>query len=135
MQDWIRGGDRSEREAKDNSEKEIAHLLNFRFFFVSINGKDPSDDLIKRFGDIPRTIKKVSASEISKKQRMAVIDKATGARGIIFSADGIRWLDADSVEVEGGYHCDGLCGAGVTFKLRRENGKWVLKSAGMRWIS
>jgi hypothetical protein len=102
---------------------------------VSINGKDPSDDLVKRLQDIPRRIKKVSASEISKQWRMAVLDKGTGERGIIFRADAIRWVSEDAVEVEGGYHCDGLCGLGVIFTLRRQGGKWVISSERMLWIS
>jgi hypothetical protein len=135
MEEWIQGGDKSEAEAKDATEKSIAKELNFRVFFVSINGKDPNDEFMERLRDIPRIVKKVSSSEISKSERMPVLDRATRQRGIIFSANKVHWLSKDSVEVEGGYHCDGLCGAGLTFKLRRENGKWILKSARMNWIS
>lgn len=135
MEDWFQGGDKSVAEAKDPTDKAIAEELNFKIFFVSIGGKDPSDEFLKRLQDIPRTIKKVSASEISKFHRFAVVDKATGQRGIIFSAGKVQWLDPDSVQVEGGYHCDGLCGAGLTFKLHRKNGKWVIQSSGMNWIS
>ena len=134
-EDWIKGGDKDEAQAKDADEKAIAKMLNFKIFFVSINDKDPSDDLIRQLRDIPRIIKKLSASEISKSWRMPVVDKASRQRGIIFSADKIRWLGTDSVEVEGGYHCDGLCGAGIRFRLKRENGKWLVKSSKMEWIS
>ncbi len=73
--------------------------------------------------------------EISKEWRRAVLDKKTKQRGIIFSADRIRWRGKDTAEVDGGYHCDGLCGAGITFKVKRERGKWVVKSENMSWIS
>ena len=111
IEDWIKGGDKAEPEAKDRTEKAVAKMLNFKIFFISINEKDPSTDFMSKFHDIPRVIKKVSDSEISKAQRMAVVDKSSHQRGIRFSADEIRWLGPDSVEVEGGYHCDGLCGA------------------------
>jgi len=135
MEEWIKNGDKNEAEAKDKSEKAIAKMLNFRIFFVSVNGKDPSDDFINKFRDLPRDIKKVSASEISKEWRLAVIDRSSHQRGIRFSADEIRWLGPDSVEVQGGYHCDGLCGAGIKFRVQRENGHWVIKGSRMEWIS
>jgi len=135
MEDWIKSGDKAEAEAKEETEKAIARMLNFRIFFISINDKDPADDLMSRFKDIQRVIKKLSASEISKAQRMPVVDKSSRQRGIIFSADKVRWHGKDSAEVEGGYRCDGLCGAGSKFRVNRENGKWVVKSSTMEWIS
>jgi hypothetical protein len=47
----------------------------------------------------------------------------------------IRWLGKNHAKVEGGYHCDGLCGAGYTFDVRYEKGKWVVKKERMNWIS
>jgi len=134
MEDWYKSGDKSEAQAKNHTDKEIAAHLNFKVFFVSVNGRDPDRQFLDRFRDIPRTIKGVSQSKISK-HRLAVVDRKTGQFGIIFSADEIHWKDASSVEVQGGYHCDGRCAAGETYELRREHGKWILKSARMNWIS
>lgn len=135
MVDWIAGADKAETEAKGRTDKAIAKMLNFKIFFISINGKDPSPAFVSRFHDLPRLIKKVSDSETAKAWRMAVIDKASHQRGIRFSADEIRWRGSDSVEVEGGYHCDGLCGAGIKFEVQREKNHWVVKSSRMEWIS
>jgi hypothetical protein len=135
MEDWIRNGDKGEAEAKDQTEKEIAHHLNFKIFFIETNEKDPTDDFMKRFHDIPRILKKSSGAEIAKVMRMPVVDKETQERGIIFSADRVRWQGKNHVKVAGGYHCDGLCGAGFTFEVRFENGKWMVKKERMNWIS
>jgi hypothetical protein len=135
MEDWIHGGDQSERHAKTATEKAVAKEMNFRIFFVSISGKDPTDALMNQLHDIPRIVKKVSSSKINKQFRMAVVDRATGQRGIIFRADEIHWLDKNSVEVEGGYVCDGLCGLGETFKLHRSNNKWIVTGRVVHWIS
>ena len=135
MLEWARGGDKSESDAKTKTEKEIAHHLNFRTFYISVGEKDPSDDFLKRFADVPRMVKKRSEAEISKEVRMPVVDKKTQEHGIIFYVDRIRWLSDVSAEVQGGYHCDGLCGAGITFRLGLVDGKWVVKSEGMNWIS
>jgi hypothetical protein len=126
MEGWYRGGDQSEKEAKTKTERVVAKELNFKIFFVSINGKDPTDAFIERFSDIPRIVRKVSRSEIGKDWRKPVLDRETGQRGIIFHADEIHWLDKGSVEVKGGYFCDGLCGVSQTLKLRRSKGEWVV---------
>jgi len=134
MEEWVKGGEKSVAEAKDEDERSIAKRLNFEIFFVSIEGKDPSDDFINRFRDIPRTIKKASSEEPNKGPHTPV-DKSTHRTGIVFSADTIRWLSENSAEVEGGYYCGGLCAAGITFKVIRENGKWIIKNSHMNWIS
>ncbi len=135
MQNWIRESDKDEAAAKDQSEKEIAHALNFEVFFVSTDKEDPSDEFVKRFHDIPRTVKKGSSAEISKAMRMPIVDKETQKRGIIFSIGNIHWLGKSHVKVKGGYHCDGLCGAGYTFDVLFEKGKWIVKKQRMNWIS
>jgi hypothetical protein len=134
MQNWVSRGDKSEAETKTTSDRSIAKRLNFKIFFVSINGKDPSDEFINRFQDIPRSIRKLSSVEHSKTARTP-LDKTTHLTGIIFDVEKLRWLDRDSAEVNGGYYCGGLCAAGITFTVRRENGKWVVKSSQMNWIS
>jgi hypothetical protein len=68
MEDWIKSGDKNEAEAKDNDEKAITKMLNFRIFFVSVDGEDPSDEFLARFKDVHRVVKKVSDSEIGKAQ-------------------------------------------------------------------
>jgi hypothetical protein len=134
MEEWVHQGDKNEAEAKTKSDQSIAQTLNYRIFFISIKGKDPSDEFINRFRDIPRSIRKASSVEPSKSPRTPV-DKTTYLTGIIFDAENLRWLDKDSAEVEGGYYCGGLCAAGITFTLQRENGIWVVKSSHMNWIS
>ncbi len=134
MEGWYRDGDKHEKEATSDQEKAVAKRLNFKVFFVAVNGKDPNDELIRRLQDIPRKIMKISAAK-SAKQMGGLVDKETKESGIEFSVDTIRWLDEESVEVDGGYFCDSLCGAGTTYKLHHENDKWVVKSAILRWIA
>jgi hypothetical protein len=135
MLEWALEGDKGESDAKTKTEKEIAHNLNFRVFFISVGKMDPSSDFLNRFADIPRVVKPHSDAKITKEWRMPVIDKKTHEHGIIFYADSIKWLSRTSVEVEGGYHCDGLCGAGITFDVHFEKGKWAVKGERMKWIS
>jgi hypothetical protein len=134
MEEWVSEGDKDEAGARTKSDRTIASALNPKIFFISINGKDPTDEFLNRFRDIPRSIRKIS-SELPQKGPHTPKDRTTLLTGIIFSADTVKWLDQDTAEVEGGYYCGGLCAAGITFNVRREAGKWVVKGSKMRWIS
>jgi hypothetical protein len=136
MLDWIKEADKDEANAKDESERETAHSLNFRLFFVDVGKTDPTDDFMRRFQDIPRIVKKASKAEQDMHlMRMPMVDKETRERGIEFDAGKIRWHGSERVTVEGGYFCDGLCAANYTFELRLENGKWLIKKQKLNWIS
>jgi hypothetical protein len=135
MMEWAQGGDKSEKEAKDATDKEVSEQLNFKTFYVSVEGKDPSPGLMLKLANVPRVLKPVSESEIAKAVRMPVVDKKTHERGIIFYVDKIHWNLDSSVKVDGGYHCNGLCAAGVTFSVKRVDGSWIIKKSAMNWIS
>jgi hypothetical protein len=57
------------------------------------------------------------------------LTKKTKQLGIVFSADEIRWMKEGEVEVDGGYHCGGLCAAGDVFTVHFEDGRWKVVTA------
>jgi hypothetical protein len=133
MAEWNFGEDENRRKAKDRCEVWVAKRLDFKVFLVSINGRNPTADFVNRLWDIPRVVK--SASAASSDSTGWIFDKKTRLPAIIFAADNIRWRQDDWVEVDGGYHCGGLCGAGFTFQLRLERGGWAVKESFQKWIS
>ena len=120
-------------KAKNRPRLQRRLEMNFKVFFVSINGKDPTDAFTNRLQDLPRTVRKASLSGADKQRD--VVDKATGQRGIIFYANKIRWLNKESVELDGGYVCGGLCGIHATFKLHRNKGRWSVTEKSVHRIS
>jgi|HubBroStandDraft_6_1064221.scaffolds.fasta_scaffold635894_2 hypothetical protein len=135
MLEWIKGEDEGVKAAKSASDREIAEHFNFKTFYVSVDEKDPSEDFLTRFKDIPRSVKKLSESEIDKRYRLTVVDKKTHKPGIIFYVGKLEWKKSDSVEIKGGYHCDGLCAAGITFRLKLVKGTWIIEERRTNWIS
>jgi hypothetical protein len=135
MMEWVTAEEKGEKEAKTESDRAVAHHLNFRIFFVEVEQKDPDKAFLERFSDVPRILKKASGSAVSKDYRMAVIDKRTGERAILFYVGKVSWKSETSAEIEGGYHCDGLCAAGITFSLELKDAKWIVVSEKMNWIS
>jgi hypothetical protein len=81
MEEWVKSGEKNEAEAKTEEDKSVAQRLNFEIFFVSVEGKDPSDDFINRLSDIPRTIEKASNEEPGK-GRIRLSTKQLIAQGL-----------------------------------------------------
>lgn len=133
MKDWYRKDENVEAETMSKADRGVSKRLKFPIFFVSINGKDPGDEFINRFRDVPRTIRKASSAKVVKPHTPT--DRTTGMTGIVFDAANIDWLSDDTVEVEGGYYCGGLCAADSTFQVHRENDKWIVKSSDLNGIS
>jgi hypothetical protein len=135
MSGWAEEGDKAAKEATNQNEKAVAEALNFVVLFISVDSKDPSDAFMKRFEKFAKPVKKLSQSEIDTKSMNAVVDKATGEKGIRFGVGKIRWLGSNSAEVEGGYFCNGLCASGQTFKVQRKQGVWKVIGSVLHWIS
>jgi hypothetical protein len=91
--------------------------------------------LLGSAADVSRTVKGLSRSAVSKGSRMAVIDQQTLQPAIRFYVRKVRWKTPDSAEIEGGYHCDGFCAAGLTFSLERKDGRGAVVSERMNWIT
>ena len=135
MAGWTKGSDKAAKGVADSVGNAVAAGSYYKVFFISANDEDPSDDFMKRFEKFPIRVEKISQSEIDKKIGNAVVDKATGERGIIFGVGKITWNESNSVEVEGGYFCNGLCASGETFEVRRKRGVWTVTGSVIHAIS
>ena len=101
-------------------------------YFLSFGkDKEPDDVFIARFKDHKPPVKKRSQS----KGQFEVIDKDTGERGLIFNVVTIKVIDANKVEVDGGYYEAGLSSSGNVYTVERKEDKWVVTKDRMLWIS
>jgi hypothetical protein len=135
MEDWWQSMDKYSGQARKDWEKETAKELNYKVYFIRINGKDPSDQFLNRFSNIPRVVKKASEAQMKASGSAGVLDRQTHETGIIFSANAIRWLGSDSVEVDGGYYCGGRCASARTFAVQLKTGKWTAKLLHVNGLS
>lgn len=82
-------------------------------FFLSIDGKDPSDTFMARFANVDRKVKKASQSYFKEDPPPGrLCDRSTDEQGVSFSVGAISWLSLNRVEVGGGMYCGGLCADG-----------------------
>jgi hypothetical protein len=105
---------------------------NAKVYFLSLGkDKEPGDAFIARFKDHKPPVKKLSQAQ----KTFEVIDKETGERGLIFRAVTIKVIDANKVQVDGGYYEGGLSSSGNVYTVERKEGKWIVTKDQMLWIS
>ena len=105
-------------------------------FFLSIDGKDPSDTFMARFASADQKVKKASQSYFkSTLPRTGLRDRSTDEHGVWFSVGAISWLSLDRVEASGGMYCGSLCADEGIYRLRKKDGHWVVESYKISVIS
>ena len=94
---------------------------NAKAYFLSVFEKDPSPEFLKRFGKHKPPVKKGSEFKIGK--------------GLAFQVVTIKRVSKTKVEVSGGYYEAGLSSSGNTYFVEKKDGKWIVTSDKMHWIS
>lgn len=94
---------------------------NAKAYFISILGQDPSDEFLSRFsGNTP---------PVGNGSEFAI------GEGLVFCISSINRIDEDTVQVSGGYYEAELSSSNHIYTVVRKNGKWVVESDEMQWIS
>ena len=93
---------------------------------------DPPESLLRRFATHSPSVKKVSLCELDLRGDR---DPATGRPAIIFRVAPLSWLSDTEVDLNGGYHQNGLSASGQTYQVRYANGRWTVTEVVWRWIS
>jgi hypothetical protein len=103
--------------------------------------KDPPGKFLERFADQSPKIKPASMADVKGRRpplpnspSPAVVHKKNGKSGLIFGVDSMRWVNNNTVEVQGNY-CGKTFAAGSTYRVKRSNGEWIVAKAEPRWIT
>ena len=125
-----------DREAEDDiREAVLRHMFEHearqqkaytKILFISVEKKDPDDKFIARFKGQTPPVKKVSESVI-KGDMGSVVDKKTGQQGIIYRAGKVRWINENEAEVDGSYRVANLFAGGCSYRVVRDEDKWMVK--------
>ena len=97
-----------------------------RLFFLEVNGKDPTDDVLARLSETGSRVNKASQAYFDKRVLSGPLDRATREPGITLSMGSIKWLFGDRVEVSARMNCGSLCGQGGVYRLVKHNGLWTV---------
>ncbi|SRR5258705_9888029 len=119
-----------------------ASYLSPDCFFLSLaEAKDPPKDpppaLLVRFdGQIP-AVEPVSVVNTADKRFNAshVHAKGKQGKGVLLRLTNIRWIDENTVEVDGGSNCGSRCASENTYRAERQQGKWVVVDDTLHRVS
>jgi hypothetical protein len=95
-------------------------------YFLAIDGKDPSEALLKRVGDLNPPVKRKSLSKKTKDAFGTIVEAKTEKIGVLFEQGAIRRTGETKADVAGGYLCGGLCSASGTYHLELREGRWMV---------
>ena len=110
-------------------------LNDVDYLFVALGDSasmDPPAELMAQFADHSPPVESVSAGDTSGH---GVEHKEHGGQGIILRIERIRRIDADTMDVDGGYYEANLSASGNTYRVKRRDGSWEVVCDAMWWIS
>jgi hypothetical protein len=100
--------------------------LKAEIYFLSVDGKDPSDALLKSMADINPPVKKKSLSKKTKDAVGEIVEAKTEKVGVIFGQEAIHKSGEGNASVSGGYYCGKLCSTSGVYHLELRGGHWVV---------
>ena len=109
-----------------------------RVVFLSVDGSDPSDELMTRLRASGLAVN--PASEAHYDQTKSVLtgfwtDPRSGRSAVHIDVGSIKWLFGDRVEVKSGLSCGPLCGGGGIYQLEKTKGRWAVAIYQNQWMS
>ena len=111
---------------------------------ICFNNRDPGSGFLERFSDLsvpfPRKaglfVPVIPCSLVRYSSDTGEsLHARTNQPVIVFTFLEVRFRHDGSAIAEGSYFEAGLSAAGYTFKLRQVDGKWIVASQSMDWIS
>jgi hypothetical protein len=100
-------------------------------YYLARRGRDPDDALLRRLQALTPQVQPLSACRVTA--RDGVLDRATGARGVILQVARLTWVHAAAVDVIGGYYLTHRHAAGLTYHVESEGQQWVVMNACLLW--
>jgi hypothetical protein len=123
------GADRSAEEARID-EAIFRYFLQSKVedpVFLSVDDKDPTDDLMARLATSGKPVRKGSEAHFD--------GTSIRLEGVLLSATSVKWLFGDRVEIGATLTCGPLCGEGGVYVLVKKRGRWTVEECKEHWVS
>lgn len=106
-----------------------------KYYFIAIGKSEtpanPPAELLARFAGHSPPVEPASLADTSG----IVRHMGDGGQGIVLRVESIERIDADTVQVHGGYYEANNSSSGNTYRVERRDGKWAVVDDVMNWIS
>jgi hypothetical protein len=100
-------------------------------YYLARQGRDPDDAFLGRLRTLGPEVQPLSRCRVSA--RDGVIDRLTGARGVIMQVTRLTWVHAAAVDVIGGYYITHRHAAGLRYRVEYDGRDWAVTVAHLLW--
>jgi hypothetical protein len=100
-------------------------------YYLALQGRDPEAAVLHRLRRLRPEVHPLSHCRVTA--RDGVVDRATGAPGVILQVARLVWVHAAAVDVVGGYYCTHRHAAGFRYHVVLERDEWAVATAHLLW--
>jgi hypothetical protein len=100
-------------------------------YYLARQGRDPSGTLLGLLQRLAPGVQPFSQCRVSG--RDGVVDRTTGARGVILQVTRLTWRHVTAADVVGGYYLTHRQAASFRYDLEHRDGRWAVTAAHLLW--
>jgi hypothetical protein len=100
-------------------------------YYLARQGRDPDAAFLGRLNAVAPGVQPLSRCRVSA--RDGVVDRVTGARGVIVQVTRLTWVHAAAVDVVGGYYLTHRQAAGLCYHVEHDGHHWAVTAVHLLW--
>jgi hypothetical protein len=100
-------------------------------YYLALQGRDPDEALLRRLRALTPWVQPLSQCRVTA--RDGVIDRATGAGGVIVQVARLTWLHGAAADVVGGYYITHRHAAGLHYRVEPQGHDWAVTTVHLLW--
>jgi hypothetical protein len=100
-------------------------------YYLALQGHDPDETLLRRLRELTPWVQPLSQCRVTA--RDGVMDRVTGACGVIVQVARLAWVHATAVDVVGGYYITHRHAAGLRYRAVSEGSRWRVATVHILW--
>jgi hypothetical protein len=100
-------------------------------YYLALQGHDPGEPLLHRLRELTPWVQPLSQCRVTA--RDGVIDRATGAGGVIVQVARLTWVHAAAADVVGGYYITHRHAAGLCYSVEQHGRHWAVTTVHLLW--
>ena len=100
-------------------------------YYLALQGHDPDEALLRRLRELTPWVQPLSQCRVTA--RDGVMDRVTGACGVIVQVARLTWLHGAAADVVGGYYITHHHAAGLRYHVERHAHDWAVTTVHLLW--
>jgi hypothetical protein len=100
-------------------------------YYLALRGRDPDEPLLRRLRALTPWVQPLSRCRVTA--RDGVVDRTTGAGGVIVQVARLTWVHGAAADVVGGYYITHRQAAGLRYRVEPQGHDWDVTAVHLLW--